>query len=70
MAAIAADDIFKCILLNENDRILIRISLKFVPCRPIDNKAALVKVMAWRRKGDKLLPEPMLTQFIDAYMRH
>ena len=25
--------------------------------------------MAWRRTGDKPLPEPMLTQLTDAYMR-
>ena len=30
MAAILADDIFKCTLLNENDMIPIKISLKFV----------------------------------------
>ena len=33
MAAIVADDIFKCIFLNENDRIPIQISRKFVPRR-------------------------------------
>ena len=70
MAAILADDNFKCIFLNENDGILIRISLKFVPRSPIDNKPALVRVMAWRRTGDKPLPEPMFTQFTDAYMGH
>ena len=48
----------------------IQISLKFVRKSPIDNKRALVQVMAWRRTGDKPLPEPMITQFIDAYMRH
>ena len=42
MAAIVANDIFKCIFLNENGRILIQISLKFVPRSPIDNKPALV----------------------------
>ena len=31
MAAILADNNFKCIFLNENDRITIRISLKFFP---------------------------------------
>ena len=67
---ILADNIFKCIFFNENARISIQISLKFVPNGPIDNKPALVQVMAWRRTGDKPLPEPMLTQFIDAYMRH
>ena len=70
MAAILADDIFKCIFVNENFRISIKISRKFVPEGPIDNKSALVRVMAWRRTGDKPLPEPMLTQFTDAYMRH
>ena len=70
MAAILADDNFRCIFLNENDRIMIWISLKFVPGSPIGNKPALVQVMAWRRSGDKPLPEPMLTQFTDAYMQH
>ena len=70
MAAILADDNFKCIFLNENDRIPIQISLKFVPRSPIDNKSALVQVVAWRQTGDKPLPEPMLTQIADAYMRH
>ena len=42
MAAILADDIFKCIFLNENDKIQIRMSLKLVPWSPIDNKPALV----------------------------
>ena len=70
MAAILADDIFKCIFLNENVRISIKISLKFLPNGPIDNKLALVQVMAWHHAGDKPLPEAMMTQFIDAYMRH
>ena len=65
-----ADDIFKRIFLNENVRISNQISLKFVPIGPIDNSSALVKVMAWRQTGDKPLHEPMLTQVIDAYMRH
>ena len=70
MATILADDIFKCIRLNENDRILIQISLKFVLRSLIDNKPALVQAMTWRRTGDKPLPKPMLTQFTDAYIRH
>ena len=49
---------------------MINISLKLVSKGPIDNKSALVQVMAWRRIGDKPLSELMLTQFIDAYMRH
>ena len=70
MAAILADNKFKCIFLNENDRILIRISLKCVPMSPIDNKPVLVQVMAWRQKGDKPLPELMLIKFTDAYMQY
>ena len=68
--AILADDIFKCIFLNENDIILIQISLKFVPKGLIDNDTALVDVKVSRRTGEKPLPEPMPTQFTDAYMRH
>ena len=37
-----ADDILKCIFLNENVWIPIEISLKFVPKGPIDNILALV----------------------------
>ena len=70
MAAILADEIFKCIFMKENDRIPIHISLKFVPRSPIDNKAALVQAMAWRRTGDKPLPESRLAEVTDAYMRH
>ena len=40
--------------------ISIQISLKFVYEGPIDNKWALVQEMAWRRTGDKPLPEPTL----------
>ena len=69
MVATLADDIFKCILLNENDKIPIRISLKLVPRSPV-NKPALVQVMAWCWTGEKPLPEPVKTHFIDAYMRH
>ena len=37
-----SDDIFKHIFLNANVRIVIKISLKFIPNGPIDNKSALV----------------------------
>ena len=70
MAAVLTDDIFKWILFNENGRILIQISHKVVPMCPIDNKPALVLVMAWCRTGDKPLSEPMMPKFTDAYMRH
>ena len=55
-----AYDIFKCIFLNENVWIPIKISLKFVPKGPINNIPALVQIMAWRRPGDKPLSEPMM----------
>ena len=46
------------------------ISLKGIPNGPIDNKSALVQVMAWHPIGDKPLIEPMLTQRTDTYMWH
>ena len=71
MAAISVDNTFKCIFVNEKFFIFIWISLKFVPQGgPTYKKSALVQVMAWRRTGVKPLPEPMLTQFTDAYMQH
>ena len=77
MAANLADDIFKCSFMNEKFFISIRISLKFVPRGAIDNRSALVQVMAWHPlvqvmawhpTGDKSLPEPMLTKFTDIYV--
>ena len=56
------DDIFKWIFLNENVWISISISLKFVPRGPINNISTLVRVMAWRRPGDKPLSEPMMVR--------
>ena len=54
------DDIFKCIFLNENVSISIKMSLKFVPNAPINNVPALVDVMAWRHPGGKPLSQPMV----------
>ena len=58
-----ADDIFKCILLNEYVSILIKISLKFVPKGPINNIPAFVRIMAWRRPGGKPLSEPLMVSY-------
>ena len=33
----------------------------------IDDKSALVQVMAWSQTSDKPLPEPMMTEFIEIY---
>ena len=65
-----ADNIFKCIFMNEKICISIQISLKFIYKGPIDNNPVSVQIMAWRRPGDKPLSEPMLTKFTDAYMWH
>ena len=59
-----ADDTFKRIFLNENVRISIKISLKFVPKGPINNIPALVQIMAWCRSGDKPLSEPMMVSLL------
>ena len=59
-----ADDVFKCIFLNENIWILLKISLKFVLKGPINNILSLVQIMAWRRPGDKPLSEPMMVSLL------
>ena len=67
------DDIFKCIFLDEDIRIPIKISLKFVPKGLIDSIPALVQILAWRRPGDKPVFEPMmvgLPTLICFIMRH
>ena len=58
------DNIFKCIFLNENAWISIKISLKFVPKGPINKIPALVQIMAWRRSGDKPLSESMMVNLL------
>ena len=55
-----ADDISKCIFLNENVWISITISLKFVPKGPMSNIPSCVQIMAWHRSGDKPLSEAMM----------
>ena len=61
-----ADNIFKCIFLNENVWISIEIPLKFVPKSPINNILALnlFKKMAWRQSGDKPLSEQMMVSLL------
>ena len=63
-------NIFKCIFLNENAWISIKISLKFVPKGQINNIPALVQIMAWRRPGDKPLSEPMVISLPTHKLRH
>ena len=59
-----ADDIFKCIFLNKNLWISLKISLKFVPKVPIINIPTLVQIMAWLRPGDKPLSEPIIVSLL------
>ena len=59
-----ANDIFKCIIVNDNLWIPIKISLKFVPKGPINNIPALVQTMAWRRPGGKPLSEPLMVRLL------
>ena len=49
-----------------NIAMLTQILLKFAPNGPIH--ASMVQVAAWCRKDDKLLPAPMMMQFVDACM--
>ena len=56
--------------MNENVGISIHISLKFATEIPYDNNSALVQVIAWCRTGNRPLTEPMMADFVNAYMRH
>ena len=58
------DDIFKCIFLNENVWISIKVSVKFVPNGQISNIPALVQIMTWRHSGDMPLSEPMMVSLL------
>ena len=58
------DDTFKHIFSNENVRISIEISLKFVPKGPINKCPSLVQMMAWRRPGDMPSSEPMMVRLL------
>ena len=58
------DDNFKCIFLNEDVWIFIKISLNCVSKGPTNNIRALVQIMAWCRPGDKPLSEPMMVSLL------
>ena len=57
-----ADDIFRCIFVNETCCILIKISLKFVHRRKIDNNTVFVYIIAWHRPAAKPLYVPMIVR--------
>ena len=54
------DDIFKCLFLNENVSVAIKIVLGFVAEGPINSIPELFQVMAWRRPSEKPLSETMM----------
>ena len=58
------DDIFKCIFLNKNVWISVKISLKCVHKGPINNIQALVQIMAWCQPVNKPLSEPMMVSLM------
>ena len=55
MDAISQTTFFKCTFVNENVRISIEISLKFVPKGPVNNIPALVPIMAWCRPSNIIM---------------
>ena len=61
-----ADDIFKSFSWKKNLVFWLKVLLQIIAKGQIDNKSAL----GWHRIGNKPLPEPMLTQFSDAYKGH
>ena len=59
-----ADDIFICVLLNENVWIPLKISLKFLPKVWINNITALVQIMAQCWLGNKPLSVSMMVSLL------
>ena len=60
-----ANNIFNRIFVNENVRISVEFSLKFIPKGPINNIAALVQIIAWCcLPCDKLLSEPVMVSLL------
>ena len=55
-----ADDVFKCILLNENFAVANNILLKCIPWGLGCIIPSLFLIMAWRRPGDKSLSVPIM----------
>ena len=64
IVAVSQTIFFKYLFLNENVWISLKTSLKFVPKCSIYNIPALVQRMAWRRPGDKPLPETLMVSLL------
>ena len=65
-----ANDIIPVQFFNENSFVFVQISRSFVCKGSIDNKPALVQIMAWHWTDIKPFSEPMMVYFTDAYMCH
>ena len=64
IAAILQMAFLKCIFLNENVSIFIKIALKFMPKVPINNIPALFQIIPWHWPDDKPLSEPMMVSLL------
>ena len=62
--------IFWCNFFREQCHILIQISLQLVPEGAVNNQWTLPLAMAWPQRGDRPLPDPKMTTFIDACISH
>ena len=65
-----ADDIFKCIFLNENEWISLQISLKFVANVPINIIPALVQINGLARTRQQAIIWTNDGSLTDAYRCH
>ena len=61
---------YQRIFLDDNCCVLIQSSLIFFLSCAIKNKTVLVQIMAWPRKDDTPLSEPMMASFTYAYVSH
>ena len=66
MTAVWQTIFFKCLSVNENHCMFIKMPLNFVLNGSINES---IQVLSWRWIGNKQFPEPMMTQLSDAYMR-
>ena len=47
-----------------------QIAPKFIAYRATGKESALVRLMGWWRRGDKLFSDEIMTDFTDSYMYH
>ena len=64
MAAISPTTFANVFFVNENVKISIKVSLKFIPRDQINNISAFVQIIAWPLVGAKPLCEPMMVNLL------